>query len=505
MQPEATSETAAPAVQLSGAATGLNAILRRLFTFPAMLVVGLAVVTVFTTSTRFNDPDLWWQLRVGHMIAATHSIPTSDSFSYTVQGNPWTAHEWLAQLSMYVAWAAGGSQALMVWLCLFSTLIFVTVFALCWMHTRDGLVAFLGGLIAWFFSTVGLAIRALILGHLFLALEILFLELARTRDRRWLWALPPLFAIWANCHATYVFGLGVLGVYWLTARLQGEWGLLVAKDTWNRTARRALTWMLFLCPAALCANPVGARLLWYPMDALFRIVGQAQGVNAVEEWLPPALNSARAVGMLLILFGMLFFCLARRTELHLREVLLILMAFGLAAQHDRMVFLFGIVAAPPVCRLLAPLLRSRRQRDRPFANAVFMLAGCAAIAAAFPSKAALEDQVRKTSPVAAVDFVRKQNLSGPMLNEYVFGGYLIWALPEHKVFIDGRADIYDWAGIFPQYGRWATLSEDPQLLLNHYGIRFCLLRKGGPLTVVIPYLPGWRKAYSDDIAEVFVR
>ena len=26
-----------------------------------------------------------------------------------------------------------------------------------------------------------------------------------------------------------------------------------------------------------------------------------------------------------------------------------------------------------------------------------------------------------------------------MLNEYVFGDYLIWALPEEKVFIDGNA------------------------------------------------------------------
>ncbi len=484
---------------------GLSALLRRLFSFPAVLMAGLAVVTVCTTSGRFNDPDLWWQLRVGRIIATTHSIPTSDLFSYTVAGRPWTAHEWLAQLSMYLTYAAGGEQALMLWLCVFASLILIAMFAVCWMQARDGFVAFLGGLIVWFFATVGLAIRALILGHLFLALEILLLELARTHDRRWLWALPPLFAVWSNCHATYVFGLAVLGAYWLCAYIRGEWGLLVARDSWDARGRKLLSLMLLLCPAALCCNPVGARLLWYPIDAAFRISQHAEGVNVVQEWLPPAFNSARGAGMLAVLTGILLLVVLRRAEIHLRELLLVFMALALAAQHDRMIFLFGIVAAPVLCRLLAPLLRSGPRRRQTAANAIFLFACIGVMAAAFPSEASLRGQVRKTSPVAAVDYIRRQNLPGPMLNEYVFGGYLIWALPEHKVFIDGRADVYDWAGIFPQFARWSTLAEDPRLLLDRYGIRFCLLRRGNALSVVLPYLPGWRKAYSDDVAEVFVR
>ena len=111
----------------------------------------------------------------------------------------------------------------------------------------------------------------------------------------------------------------------------------------------------------------------------------------------------------------------------------------------------------------------------------------------------------KGNPVAAVDYIRRAGLSGPMLNDYGFGGYLIWALPEHKVFIDGRGDVYDWTGVFPEFGRWATLSEDPTLLLNKHGIRFCILSKTAPMAQVLPYLPGWSRAYSDKVAVVFVR
>ena len=44
------------------------------------------------------------------------------------------------------------------------------------------------------------------------------------------------------------------------------------------------------------------------------------------------------------------------------------------------------------------------------------------------------------------------NTNGTLLNEYGWGGYLIWSLgPQQKVFIDGRADIYEYAGVLPDY------------------------------------------------------
>lgn len=504
MQPETLGERAAaqPVPERSG---GIAALLRHLFSFPAFLIVGLVIVTVYTTSNRFNDPDLWWQLRVGQIIATTHSIPATELFSFTAQGHLWTAHEWLAQLSMYITYAAGGPRALMLWLCAFASLTFALVYALCWMQTGDGVASFVGGLIAWFFATVGLAIRALILGHLFLALEILLLEMGRTKNHRWLWCLPPIFTLWANCHASYIFGLAVLGVYWISSRVDGQWGLIASHESWEKQGRRLLSLMLLLCPAALCCNPVGMNLLRYPFDALFRLFRHAPSVNAVEEWLPPTLNNSRALGMLCIVVAILLFSLVRRSELYLRELLLVFMALGLALQYVRMLFVFGIVVSPIFCRVAWSSRKRAMKRDHPIINAIFIFGGLAAIASAFPTAGALQDQVRRTSPVAAVDYIRRQGLSGPMLNEYVFGGYLIWALPEHKVFIDGRADVYDWAGVFPEYGRWATLEEDPALLLDKYHIRFCLLSKTSPLSMVIPYLPGWRKVYSDDVAEVFAR
>ena len=53
--------------------------------------------------------------------------------------------------------------------------------------------------------------------------------------------------------------------------------------------------------------------------------------------------------------------------------------------------------------------------------------------------------------------------------------------------------------------RCTLLQEDPQKLLNRYHIRFTLLASDSPLNNVLPYLPGWHKAYADSLATVFVR
>ena len=78
-------------------------------------------------------------------------------------------------------------------------------------------------------------------------------------------------------------------------------------------------------------------------------------------------------------------------------------------------------------------------------------------------------------------------------------------LTEQKVFIDGRADVYAWTGVFQDYGAWATLREDPNRLLDKYSIDFCLLSRSAPLARVMPYLPGWSEQYADSRSVIFAR
>ncbi|MDZ7666367.1 MAG: hypothetical protein U5K27_13775 [Desulfotignum sp.] len=41
-----------------------------------------------------------------------------------------------------------------------------------------------------------------------------------------------------------------------------------------------------------------------------------------------------------------------------------------------------------------------------------------------------------------VDHIKAGNIHGNLFNQYRWGGFLLWAIPDQKVFIDGRMDVY---------------------------------------------------------------
>jgi hypothetical protein len=196
----------------------------------------------------------------------------------------------------------------------------------------------------------------------------------------------------------------------------------------------------------------------------------------------------------------------RHSEVRVLELGLLILATWLAMRHQRMLIVFGIVSAPVLCRMLSGLWdKYDAEGDRPVLNGA-LIALCLSVAVvAFPSTAHLARQVEEGNPVKAVKFLKEHTIPGRMLNEYVYGGYLIWAAPEHPVFIDGRADVFDWTGVLSDYAGWASLQKPPNVLLNKYNVAFCLLSQSSPMARVVPLLPDWKIIYSDTQAVIVSR
>ena len=476
--------------------------LRRIFCFPAALGGALVALSALTVRSRFSDPDLWWHLRIGQIIAHQGSIPRMDLLSFTAGRQAWIAHEWLSQLALYGCWRAGGYEALMAWYGALAAALLLLVYGLCWIYARHAKVAFLGALVAWFFATIGLAPRPHMLGYLLLACELLLIELARRGDARWFLLLPALFVVWVNSHGSFFLGLVLMAVLLGGSFFDWQAGLVRARPM-ECARRRIFARAAALCLPAVLVNPVGWGLLEYPLRTVFDARLQ---LDAVSEWSRLAFDDARAFGLIAVAGLMVLLALARGIPFYLDEVVMLVLVFAVAMQHQRLLFAWGIVAAPALCRQLAPLWDNYdAARDRPLANALLLLSSLAVVCAAFPGARDLASQVERHNPTRAVDFLRRTRPPGNMLNEYVYGGYLAWALPEQPVFIDGRADVYAWSGVLKDYGEWATLAADPNLLLERYRIGFCLLSRGMPLARVLRYLPGWRELYSDSQAVIFVR
>jgi hypothetical protein len=161
-------------------------------------------------------------------------------------------------------------------------------------------------------------------------------------------------------------------------------------------------------------------------------------------------------------------------ELYWDELLLIALGTWLGVSHQRTLIVFGILVAPILSRQLSNSWDDyNAAKDRVWPNAVLIGISAFVVILAFPSRQDLKLQVEKNNPVRAVEFIKVNHLSGPMLNDYLSGGYLIWAAPEYPVFIDGRSDVYEWSGVLSQFGDWATLKSDPNELLRRYKVNFC--------------------------------
>jgi hypothetical protein len=107
-------------------------------------------------------------------------------------------------------------------------------------------------------------------------------------------------------------------------------------------------------------------------------------------------------------------------------------------------------------------------------------------------------------PVQAAHFVREQGLSGPLYNSFDWGGYLIWALPEHPVAMDGRTNLHTDARISRHVNTWngrEGWADDDEL--NAAGV--VIAERVLPLTSLLRTRPDFRVAYEDKVAVVFVR
>src|SRR5437867_971363 len=58
--------------------------------------------------TLFRDSDTGWHVRNGETILSRHALPREDSFSYTREGRPWFAWEWLSDALFGSAYRIGG-------------------------------------------------------------------------------------------------------------------------------------------------------------------------------------------------------------------------------------------------------------------------------------------------------------------------------------------------------------------------------------------------------------
>jgi hypothetical protein len=193
-------------------------------------------------------------------------------------------------------------------------------------------------------------------------------------------------------------------------------------------------------------------------------------------------------------------------KLRLHEAVLMFGGIAMACLHVRFLLLFVPFAAPIFAVLLAKWFPPYdRKKDHPILNATLIAGAIIAMVWYFPTRGGIARIAGETFPVRAVEYLRLHPITGPMFNTYEYGGYLVGMLPEQKVFIDGRGDLYEDAGIFGEYLDVAGIKPSAFQVLRAHNIQWCLLESKEPLATVLAVQPDWEKRYTDGVSVIFVR
>ncbi|MBZ5582559.1 MAG: hypothetical protein LAQ30_10220 [Acidobacteriia bacterium] len=470
---------------------------------PALLALcALSLLGLF--SSPIYDSDFWWHLRTGQYIVEKHALPVPDPFSFTTSmrgaaypGEEITrrfnlTHEWLAQACYYLVYRAAGFPGIVLFraglLALFCGLVGLVAWRRCGGFWRAVAAAFAAAAAA---APVAYD-RPYLFTFVFLAATVAILEF-----RRFLWLLPPLFLVWANCHGGFFLGWIVLAAYSAEA--------LLARRRKQRDPHERTLWLLGAAAILVSGcNPNGFRVV--EVLSYYRgsfLTSRLLEWSAPKLWPPGVFSALLAGGAAALLFAR---GRARRVDFLLFAAFA---AAGLSAQRN--VFLMGLIA-PLAMVSYFPWKRALRPPWE------FALAGVAVGGIVLALARGGSFQLRPAEwkyPASAADFLLAHGIGGPIFNTYEYGGYLIWRLwPRERVFIDGRAlnesVFLDYARIL--YNRDGSDGKSAQELLDEYGVRTIVMNgfeySGGLQYQLAPALAGsaaWKLVYADAQAVVFVR
>lgn len=469
-----------------------------------LLAVILTAWSFGFTST--NGSDLWWHLASGRWIWDTGSLKFRDPWSFTRLGQPWTNPSWLSDLILH-AWARWFGMAALVWW-KWSVLVasFVLVFLALRKISGNSLAAYLATLIA-----VASGAPFFDLGpHLYTVLGLAALLHVAVLPSRFRWPVIIGFLFWVNLHGGFLFGVSVLIVVLVIARLSGE------------APRNAFPLWLG-CLAAGLANPQGPEAYTFPLRYLFdphspyRLLGEwrtpwaAGGIHSVVYYLAVGLFVLAVVGAFLA--GLHH----RQRRLTFTGIALGAFALALSGKSRHAIPLFGIaqgVLLAPVLTIYIARLAGRFPIVRWTVFRQYLLPTLALLLGAWrlshyplSGRAFLYLTSEDRFPVEAMNVAEANQLSGKVFAFLPWGGYVdLRTNGRLQVYIDGRADAVFDAETYRRYSRVLGLEDGWQDVVDASGAEYVLWpRRQRKHVDALRDSKKWRALYADRTAVLLVR
>jgi hypothetical protein len=471
---------------------------------------GLIIACVFFFAAALvgtTDPDYFWHLRTGHLIVDNLSVPTSDPFSFTLEGKHWVAHEWLSEVVIYGAQSLGGyglALVLFASVALGSLLLTYRTSLTLGASRNAALIFFVwAGVMTFRYWTVRPQVFTWLLFAVFIAVCLEH----KSGRRNLLWVLPVLTLVWANLHLGVMFGLAVVGVY---AVSQG-YERYIEKQQRNL---KPILLTLAACLVATLVNPNPLELLLYPLQY---IRPGNTNVEFVQEWQSPDFHELAFLPLataMLSLVAMGVF--GKRRDIFLPMLVLLFGFLTLQSVRNQPLFavVFMLVASQRAAELWGwASAAAQANRPKPLSTVNYALVGVFTALIVLVTAGSPTLQLRSTPlldhgveyPEAGAHFLRDNYPDARMFNHYDWGGYLINELYPRKVFIDGRSDFYG-DGLLNDFNAVNTLAPGWEDILQKYDIEVMLIKADSPLSYRLDAEPeSWVRVFTGESEVVFAR
>jgi len=440
----------------------------------------LGILLLIILSISFLLPvlpnDFWWYLRLGQEIQTNLSVPTVDTYSSTVSGQTVSYPMWLAAVVLNGLYKIGDLSAVVFARGIFIAIFYVFLWLICmkkglpgWLSTLLTIICALAGANNW-------AVRPQMFVYFLFGITLFLLSSNNQISQdppndkslqksfsKYFYLLIPIALLWANLHGSVIILLFIVIPYLLFQQRNLKFFLLV-----------------LLIILATCINPRGP-MIWLDTFQLM----QANGNQFSQEWKPP-INTGWQMN--LFFFWLLSFvplAVFSSNKLKLYEWVWFLGFGWMALSGTRYVIWFLAILLILTSWLLQGFMK-RKLTAFTFSNIpinfgilviltflpIFLLPG-------IRDKwwALSPETVSINTPVEATTWLKQHpELPEPLFNDYIYGSYLIYALPERTVWIDTRFYPFP-TEIWEDYLLISNAEPGWQQKLNQYNIGTFMLDK----------------------------
>jgi len=401
---------------------------------------------------NFFVADLGRLLKAGELFFQGFSIPQTNYYSYTYPDYPCINHHWASGVIFFLIQKLAGFNGLSIFFFAISIATFLLFFSLAWRYSNFEIASLVSVVMIPVIASRG-EIRPEVFSYFFsgVFLWVLWNFKASRISWRWLFLLPLLEILWVNVHIYFFIGL------LLIAAFLSEYSIIYlarkGKDEFIRIKKLALC-LIFTFSCAFL-NPAGSAGVFYPL----RIIG-AYGCDIVEMQPVYVIAKTKSIDFLPLIYFELAFILLLLSWLYvlIRQIVkkegfsianfiltLLFGAMGILAVRNFAPF--GFFALPIAANNLRNIMKREADsvRDYCFRGALF-ISICLSIFLVnpeyWPRRSSLGIGLSGGS-TQAIDFFKKADIQGPILNNFDVGGYLIYYLfPKERVFVDNRPEAY---------------------------------------------------------------